>query len=379
MSKKGKGRQQDIPTTSDESTIKLGRTRSGKKYQKDLNQQASEIFTNIGRFITGETKEIDTRIWTPERSQNYDDLPKHSQELVKAWFKKPSRIQDFPTPEDVDAEEYQEAKNQAQTFLMAAVHATTEAVQKGPSEMSSTSTTTEIPVQTTTHETPDRGGPRGRGRPRGGPPARSPGGGPPRRDPDHPDDDDDHYSQGGERRSKRWELKLNTPNAFDGDPRHLDKFLHKCGLYLHTNRDTYDDDDVKIGYVLSLMNKGTAKVWRQNFLKEKSDETGIYVFPTFEHFVQRLLDDFKNTDAEAHALRRIQDIKQGSSPIERHNTQFSLLLSQTGLDLDENNTVLLSYYKKSLSPDILTAVWAHRPVPTTLKEWMTKALEEDNH
>jgi hypothetical protein len=374
MSQKGKyPSNPNIKSLSSITSSGSGRTRSGKTYKNPNPPTAKEALLNLKGILEG-TTQPDERIWTPEQIAECIDLSQGAKGIVQYWLAQPgARLEDYQIPEELTQEEYQEARTQAERFLSTVVPHIEKLIGSTP-EMSQTQT--EVPIQTTTREP----APRGRGTPRGGPPGGPPGGRPSRPDPDDPDNHDDIYSQDGDhRRQRRRELKLNSPKPFTGDPKTLETFLQECNLYLYTNSDTYDTDEVKIGYVLSHMDQGTAGTWRRNFLKTHTTTFGTFDFPTFNAFLQLLETNFKNTDAAAYALRRLNTIQQGNTSIEAHNAQFALLVAQTELNVVNNNTVLVSYYKKSLNPDILTAIWNQRPLPTTLEEWMTQALEEDNH
>jgi hypothetical protein len=363
-----------------------GKTRSGRTYQETPPAELiARILSNIGHALTNPPYETDERIWTIERIATYDGLPDKVKELVKYWLEYPgvNKLTDHTSLEDLTKEEQQATINQAEGFLKSIVQATEQIVGQATTSMSQTQVEIPVvPIQTTIRETPERGLPRGRGTPRGGPPGGPPGGGSSRRgpDPEDPDNHDDIYSQEGDhRRQPRRELRLNKPKPFTGDPKTLETFLQECNLYLYTNSDTYDTNDNKIGYVLSHIDQGTAGTWRRNFLKTHTTAFGTFDFPTFNQFVKLLEANFKNTDEPAHALRKLNVIQQGTTTIEAHNAQFSLLVAQTELNVVNNNTILVSYYKKSINTEILTAIWNQRPLPTTLEEWMTQALEEDNH
>jgi Zinc knuckle len=145
------------------------------------------------------------------------------------------------------------------------------------------------------------------------------------------------------------------------------------------NRRVYAHSDQKIGYILALMKDKTAAVWRDTFLgKCQNPATGNYLFPTFANFIKKLETDFKDVDSKADALYQLKSVNQGSNSIEAHNAKFLLLVTESGLDVDDNETVLVDAYQRSLNTDILRDVWKLRPVPTTLDGWMKAAQDEDN-
>jgi hypothetical protein len=174
------------------------------------------------------------------------------------------------------------------------------------------------------------------------------------------------------------ELKFKSPTPFNGQPKNLASFLKECKLYLQMNRSVYDTDEKKVGYILSLMTEGVAAVWRDNFLRASENELEVYDFPTYQAFVRLLNDNFQDTDEKADALYKIGRITQDGHSIQDHNARFSLLVSQSGLDDEDNESILINYYQKSLNYDLLQEVWRTYPKPRTLAEWMGTAQREDN-
>ncbi|KAJ3493618.1 hypothetical protein NLJ89_g10975 [Agrocybe chaxingu] len=71
------------------------------------------------------------------------------------------------------------------------------------------------------------------------------------------------------------ELRINVPPEFDGNRDDFEAFLNKCLLYLAINSGVYDTDQKRIGYVLSLMNKGEAHIWSNQFIKKCTTANGI--------------------------------------------------------------------------------------------------------
>jgi hypothetical protein len=105
---------------------------------------------------------------------------------------------------------------------------------------------------------------------------------------------------------------------------------------------------------------------------------GEYTFPTIAALYQGLENDFKSTDDKEDTLRRLTTTRQGHRTLADHNAHFMLLISRSELNPNENNTVLIKYYQKSLDPDIFTAVWNSNEKPQTIGQWMFAAQEKAN-
>ena len=57
------------------------------------------------------------------------------------------------------------------------------------------------------------------------------------------------------------EYGLNKPMPFSGDRTKVKAFLQECLVYIDMNEEVYTMDKLKIGFVLSYMNKKEAKDW----------------------------------------------------------------------------------------------------------------------
>jgi len=126
------------------------------------------------------------------------------------------------------------------------------------------------------------------------------------------------------------------------------------------------------------MTEKVAATWRDAFLQRCENEIGVYDFPPYEEFIEGLKREFRDVDSKADALYKLNTISQGNNPIEAHNAKFRLLVNESDLDVEENDTVLTNYYQRSLNDHILAAVWKLRPIPANLPQWMAAAQNEDN-
>jgi hypothetical protein len=86
--------------------------------------------------------------------------------------------------------------------------------------------------------------------------------------------------------------------------------LQECRLYLQVNKDVYDTNDKKVAYVLSLINGGTALLWKEQLLRRMVNNQGEYVFPAITTLYQGLENDFKSTDDKEEALEKLATTKQ---------------------------------------------------------------------
>jgi len=157
---------------------------------------------------------------------------------------------------------------------------------------------------------PPGGGPPGEGPPGGGPPGGGPpGGGPPGLF--GPRGPLPEWIPAEDRRRK--ELNLGKPEPFTGDRTKVKRFLQKCQLYILLNKDVYDDNGLRIGLILSLMTKGEAADWAEQFIDDIANPTtGALEFPSYQNFANLLLRDFKQEDQVRDTANKLKYLKQGN-------------------------------------------------------------------
>ena len=143
------------------------------------------------------------------------------------------------------------------------------------------------------------------------------------------------------------------------------------------NEKIYDTDSKKIAFVIALLDEDSLN-WKEQFLNNRTDEQGIIHLGDYEDFLYEIREDFKDVDAKADALYKIGNIHQGSKSVEAHNAEFKLLIRQSGLNVCNNNDVLVDYYHRSICPDILEKCWNLTPVPEALHQWMRAAQDVDS-
>ncbi|PPR08157.1 hypothetical protein CVT24_012147 [Panaeolus cyanescens] len=164
------------------------------------------------------------------------------------------------------------------------------------------------------------------------------------------------------------ELRIGLPTAF----------LQDCTVYLRINRALYDNDEKRIAFVLSHMTGGDAATWKQQFITSKFSGQTLNL-GSWQDFYDDLKASFKEEETVSNTLSELTNLKQGSKTAEQHNIDFCLIAGKAGLDLRENTTIMINFYKNSLNPRLLTKILSLDEVPTTLEKWFSKAITLDNN
>ena len=98
--------------------------------------------------------------------------------------------------------------------------------------------------------------------------------------------------------------------------------------HLLINKEIYQTDEKKIGFVLSLLNEGEAGVWKEQFIQEIFDETvkngaTDMNFGTFIDFLKKLKESFEPHNNAADALTQLRALKYKiGENIDEHITKF---------------------------------------------------------
>ena len=80
-----------------------------------------------------------------------------------------------------------------------------------------------------------------------------------------------------------------------------------CMAHFLVNKDIYQTDEKKIGFILSLLNDGEAGAWKEQFIQEAFNEAvangdAKMTFRTFIDFLKRLKESFEPHNDTANAL-----------------------------------------------------------------------------
>ena len=89
-------------------------------------------------------------------------------------------------------------------------------------------------------------------------------------------------------------IKPMEPNKFNRDQSQTDEFIRVVKLAIAVTLATFSDDQTKILYTLSFMNRGMAEVWANN--KMQVVINGTISITTFNKYIKRLKDAFGNPD-----------------------------------------------------------------------------------
>jgi hypothetical protein len=150
------------------------------------------------------------------------------------------------------------------------------------------------------------------------------------------------------------ELRINVPQPFNGDRKKYKVFQNAIVLYLTINRHIYDDNEKKIGFVLSYLNDKEAAQWHEAWI-EKETRGGCIWFPTFQTFLTELNTAFQPVDAVRDAMHKLRTLKQGTKSAEELVTEFNLFCSQAGIT-QSGDITLINLFQPALNKPLLEKI-----------------------
>lgn len=153
-----------------------------------------------------------------------------------------------------------------------------------------------------------------------------------------------------------------VPSKFKGEKSDARRFLTSLRSYLHSNEDTYDTEEKRLGLCFSLM-EGKAGQWIEPYMEEtlnkptasieEDDEENFYM-TELKTFLDRFKDMWFSQDEAADARAKMEKLYQGSKTVAEYTAEFSLLTAPTEYD----STYLRERYKKGLSHEIRATIGA---------------------
>lgn len=175
------------------------------------------------------------------------------------------------------------------------------------------------------------------------------------------------------------EFGIAKPTPFDGDRNKAETFVQECKVYLHTNRHIYTTDESKIAFTLSYMTEKEALKWKLTYLRKITNAEGDFVFPSGKEFMKEIATYFAPTNISQSAIHQLAMLKQGKKTAEQIITDFRLLVAQAGYAATtaSDHLHLIEKLQNVLNPSIVKKIMLMDDPPTTIDEWIKKALTLD--
>src|ERR1700678_1656297 len=171
------------------------------------------------------------------------------------------------------------------------------------------------------------------------------------------------------------ELRINPPTHFTGNRHDLDNFMQDCTLYLTLNRAVYETDEKKIIFMLSYMTEGTARAWKEAFVRDIINSP-TNDFGSLKQFTIDLKKAFEASDSEGDVRAKLRQLKQGKDSVDDYVAQFRILAGKAKMT---NDKALTKYFMEGINTGILQKIFARDKLPANITEWYEQASKHDSH
>jgi hypothetical protein len=161
------------------------------------------------------------------------------------------------------------------------------------------------------------------------------------------------------------ELRINPPTNFTGNRDDLDNFEQDCTLYLTLNKIVYETDEKQIIFMLSYMTEGTARAWKEAFVRDVINSQANN-FGSLKQFIVNLKKAFEASDTEGDARANLQLLKQGKDSVDDYVAQFRILAGKAKMTDD---AALTEYFMEGINTGVLQKIFAQERLPATITEW----------
>src|ERR1700678_1758893 len=171
------------------------------------------------------------------------------------------------------------------------------------------------------------------------------------------------------------EPRMSPPTRFSGNRDDLDNFIQDCTLYLTLNRAVYEPDEKKIIFMLSYMTEGTARAWKEAFVRDIINSP-TNNFGSLKQFTANLKRAFEASDSEGDARAKLRQLKQGKDSVDDYVAQFRILAGKARMT---DNAALTEYFMEGVNTGILQKIFAQEKLPATITEWYEQTSRCDSH
>jgi len=128
------------------------------------------------------------------------------------------------------------------------------------------------------------------------------------------------------------------------------------------------------------MTKGEASNWAEQFLEACIDRTTReLMFLTYNEFLNKLHNDFKQEDKIRDTVDKLKKLHQGNKTAEELVMEFRLLVRRAGFRGNEERDHFhpIEKFQEALNPRLTRKIVHAENVPTTIEGWYKKAIKYD--
>jgi hypothetical protein len=173
--------------------------------------------------------------------------------------------------------------------------------------------------------------------------------------------------------------KIVAPKPFDGELINGETFLHQMHLYITGRTNEFPDDNAKIAFALSLMEKKAqpyANAAMEAWEAHQNDPANPEHPPPYAGWVdfkRRFRIAFCDPMPERTAQMKMTALVQGNKTADEYSLEFQGLSAKTGY----NETALIEKFEHGMNTALRQKIYSLPHMPTTIDEWHGWACKLD--
>ena len=133
----------------------------------------------------------------------------------------------------------------------------------------------------------------------------------------------------------------------------------------------FTSEHSKICWVLSFMQTGTARTWRDYVVSRMLRHD--WMFKTGDELLSEIQAKFGDMDKQSTASLKLRTMMQGDKPVDEHVQEFE----KAALEAEYYGKPLIAEFKRSLNIGLRHRLMELDPLPQTIGGWYQVAIKFD--
>jgi len=165
-------------------------------------------------------------------------------------------------------------------------------------------------------------------------------------------------------------VEMALPPKFNGERSQMVGFVNACHLFMQM-RLTQVGERSKISWVLSYVQGGVAKIWKNNILDEITK--GTSAVQTVEELFMKIRQEFGEFDKESWKMDELRVLEQGGRMVDAYVQEFKRVARGSGYE----GRALVEEFKRGLNRAIRRRLAEAEMPPATITQWQERAVQLD--
>jgi len=171
---------------------------------------------------------------------------------------------------------------------------------------------------------------------------------------------------------QRSRIEVAKPQVFSRKIEEMSAFINVARLYIRMKM-VEETATTQVIWVLSYMQGGVAKAWKDNLLDELAK--GESEVDTVEKLFTKIRNDFGETSEEERKIKQLRTIEQKGRTCDKYVQEFKKVARGSSYE----GRPLIEEFKRGLSGAIRRKLAEAEEPPSTIGEWQERAVRLDRN